>query len=57
MDFTELEILAMHEKELNPQSIVHCPRCGRELQYREVGNSYEVKCQTEGCLKMTVRGL
>lgn len=57
MEFTNAEILAMKNKQLNPQIHVLCPRCGKDLQYREVGNSCEVKCQSDNCLKMTVRGL
>ena len=57
MAYTNNEILAMKKKQLNPQETVLCPRCGKELSFREVGNSCEVKCPTENCIKMTVRGL
>ena len=53
----DLEYKALETKERNPTETVICPRCGKELLYREVGNSYEIKCLTEVCLKMTVRGL
>ena len=53
----ELESRALERKEANPTETVVCPRCGKELLYRESGNSYEIRCQTEGCLKMTIRGL
>ena len=55
--YTDDEIRAMREKRLHPQARVLCPRCGKELQYREVENSCEVKCQTKDCVKMTVRGI
>lgn len=55
--YTEKECAALHEKARAPKSKVLCPRCGKELAYRAVGNSYEVKCPTEGCLVMTCRGL
>ena len=48
---------ALMQKAKNPESDVVCPRCGAPLQYREVNASYEVKCKTTDCLKMTVRGL
>ena len=55
--YTDKELDALDEKALNPQKKVFCPRCGKELQYRSIGNSYEVKCLTENCIKETVRGL
>ncbi len=57
MGFTSAEILAMKNKMLNPQATVYCPRCGKELHYREIGNSSEVKCEKAECIKMTSRGL
>ncbi len=56
-NYTEEEWTALHQKERNPQDKVICPRCGKELTYRSVGNSYEVKCPTENCIKLTCRGL
>ena len=55
--YTDDEIPAMREKRVHPRARVLCPRCGQELLYREVGNSCEVKCQTQDCIKMTVRGI
>lgn len=55
--YTEQECEALHEKARTPEAKVLCPRCGKELKYRSVGNSYEVKCSTEGCIAMTCRGL
>lgn len=54
---TDKEYEAMDEKAENPQKDVFCPRCGGKLKYYEHGNSYEVKCETENCIKMTLRGL
>lgn len=48
---------ALHEKAKTPDKKVLCPRCGSELTYREVGASYQVKCNTDDCIKLTVRGL
>lgn len=54
---TDVEYTVIHRKELNPNERVCCPRCGKPLSYQEIGNSYEVKCPTLDCIKMTVRGL
>lgn len=56
-NYNEKELTALDEKAAKPESVVICPRCGKELTYKAVGNSYEVKCPTENCLKETVRGL
>lgn len=55
--YNEKELGALTEKEMNPENVVICPRCGKELKFRSVGNSYEIKCSTSNCLKRTVRGL
>ena len=57
MAYSEKELTALDKKAMQPDSIVICPRCGKELTYKAVGNSYEVKCPTKDCLKETVRGL
>lgn len=55
--YTEKELAALEEKAMNPQKAVICPRCGKELTFFRVGNSYEVNCPTKGCLHEAVRGL
>ena len=55
--YNEIESTALTRKEENPNEIVFCPRCGSELSFKEIGNSYEIKCPTANCLKRTVRGL
>ena len=55
--YSEKELAALEQKAKTPESKVLCPRCGNELAYREAGSSYEVKCPTEGCISLTVRGL
>lgn len=55
--YTETEMAALCEKERSPKIIVVCPRCGKELSYREIENSYEIKCPTQDCLKATFRGI
>ena len=54
---TQEEIDALEYKALHPDQSVICPHCGGQLQYRSVGNSYEVKCENEKCIKETVRGI
>ena len=55
--YSQAEWDALDKKMETPEEIVHCPRCGNEITFRAVGNSCEVKCQTDGCIKETVRGL
>lgn len=53
----EKERMALEQKARNPEHKVCCPRCGKELVYRAIGNSYEIKCPTPNCLYEAVRGL
>ncbi len=55
--YTDKELHALDEKFKHPQRKVFCPRCGKELQYKKIGHSCEVKCQTENCLYDAIRGL
>ncbi len=55
--YSKEEINALERKAMDPQRDVFCPRCGKPLSYKSVGNSYEVKCPTKDCIKETVRGL
>lgn len=55
--YSQAEWDALDRKMEHPNTAVYCPRCGNELAYRSAGNSCEVKCLTEGCIKETVRGL
>ena len=55
--YTTQEAEALSAKERDPNKIVTCPRCGAVLTYRSVGNSYEIKCPTDNCIKRTVRGI
>lgn len=57
IELSDEEFAALLKKAGNPMEDIRCPRCGAELGYRAVGNSYEVKCKTEGCIKLTARGL
>lgn len=55
--YTQTEIEALNEKSTYPEKKVVCPRCGKELMFREIGTSYSVKCQTANCLKANFRGI
>ena len=56
-EYTEKDNEALEYKASNPYEDVKCPRCGKSLIYHAFGNSYEVKCPTNGCIHETVRGL
>lgn len=55
--YTKIEVAALYEKGKSHKTVVVCPRCGKEFSYREVENSYEIKCPTQDCLKATFRGI
>lgn len=55
--YTDADLTALRKKESHPEEQVMCPRCGEEIGFRSVGSSYEVKCPTKGCIKLTVRGI
>ena len=55
--YTNEEIRALEKKEMFPRKEVKCPRCGKFLDYHSFGNSCEIKCETENCLKMIIRGI
>ena len=55
--YTDADLTALRKKETHPDVHVFCPRCGEEIGFRSVGSSYEVKCPTKDCIKMTVRGI
>lgn len=57
IEYSKEEEFAIEEKMNNHNTKVVCPRCGKLLKYREAGNSYEIKCETEGCLREVVRGI
>ena len=57
LNYSEEELAAIDLKSNNPDVYVRCPRCGKELHYRAVGNSYEIRCYTEECIKASFRGI
>lgn len=51
------ELSAIYEKMEHPEKHVLCPRCGKELLWRGVGNSSEVHCSTKDCIWDMIRGI
>ncbi len=56
-NYTKEECKALNRKFNKPKEVVSCPRCGKNLNYREVNGSSEVKCETNGCIHGTIRGI
>ena len=54
---TKEERKSVDEKFNNPTKKVLCPRCGKELEFTQRGSSCEVKCVTEGCIEVNIRGI
>ena len=40
-----------------PYHELTCPRCGGTLILEEYGASHAVRCETDGCIQYTVRGI
>lgn len=57
MEFNKEEIAQLEKKILNPSAHIICPRCGSEIVYTEFASATEVRCTTEGCIKMIERGI
>ena len=38
-------------------SSIKCPRCNNGFDFFKKNNSYQVKCKTCNCIKMTSRGI
>jgi len=36
---------------------VKCPICGTNIIIYACGNSYEITCETEGCIRTGIRGI
>ncbi len=39
------------------QTLKRCPRCGKEIICEEKGASYTIRCKTQNCIRMDVRGV
>lgn len=49
------EVLEDYKK--NGTTDKKCPYCGKSMKYEECGNSYEVRCETDGCIREVFRGI
>jgi hypothetical protein len=54
--YSDIERQALRDKLNSPDKEIICPRCGAVLIFRQIGNSCEVKCPTQGCLYGGIRG-
>ena len=57
MALSEKERAAVDKKIENPQKQVKCPRCGAEIKYTKYDTAILVKCSTDGCIKVGLRGI
>lgn len=57
MAMNEAEKNALNEKLENPEKTVKCPKCGKELEYKEYPNCTAVRCKTDGCIRASIRGI
>ena len=55
--YSKDEMKALNDKFEAPEKEVKCPRCGKTLVYKSVGNSCEVRCETPNCLCDAIRGI
>ncbi|NLB62009.1 MAG: hypothetical protein GX802_06315 [Clostridiales bacterium] len=55
----EIKILLQAATESNyaDEISVKCPRCGSKIIIIEYEKSYVVRCEKEGCIEMTSRGI
>ena len=55
----ELDVLIKADNELFSRSYTDqkCPRCGNSIICEENGNSYTIRCKTNGCIKTEFRGI
>ncbi|MDR3344794.1 MAG: hypothetical protein LBT21_04295 [Oscillospiraceae bacterium] len=55
----EALLLARADKEMffNGHTDIVCPRCGNAIVCEGEGNSYVIRCKTDGCILETVRGI
>lgn len=57
MVLTDKENKAIDQKFENPNRVIKCPRCGALLEYKKYQTASQVKCQTEGCIQVSLRGI
>lgn len=57
MELKNNEIYALEDKMMNPSKDVICPRCGGKIEFVKYETAALAKCVTDGCIKMTIRGI
>ena len=57
MALSEKERAAVDKKIENPQMHVKCPKCGAEIELTKFDTAILVKCATDGCIKVGLRGI
>lgn len=61
INMTREELLILNQASgdilFNGKTDKKCPRCGNEIIIEEYGSSYVVRCKTDGCIKLTSRGI
>ena len=55
--YTPSDWEAINKKLEHPEKHIYCPRCGNEIEYKEIGNSIAVSCKTKGCIFGGIRGI
>ena len=55
----QADYLVEAEKEdyINGRTDKRCPICGGKLIFERVGKSAEIRCEKEGCIAITMRGI
>ena len=57
MELNKNEIEALSKKEMNPNSVIKCPRCGNLLDIKTFETAKYIYCKTKDCINMTIRGI
>lgn len=48
---------ALEQMRISGSSDIVCLRCGARYVFEDHGTGYIIRCQTEGCFEVTVRGI
>jgi hypothetical protein len=48
---------AFEEYRTKGSTELQCPRCGRPFIFDDRGSGHVIRCQTDGCFVVTVRGI
>lgn len=57
MEINAIERKAIDIKFKFPKRNVACPRCGKPLRYIATDSAEQVKCESNNCIKVTIRGI